>query len=1274
MAIFKSLSILAQTVTRTGGIEIQSPSKPLSAASILKSPARPALNSSTITNVSKLFVKEPQKNVNVIVQRGTSFTTLTNTNLEDLISNATNSNRQAFPPVIKIPNLILPSYRPGPNRNKSINDLIVPTRKLEAYENLTGISQDRPEILLLTPFKPLFQGTSILNKKQNYTTLMTNEGIFVESRIQLMNLQFINMINMLKTLSDSDQDLKENLKIRSFEINSSLNSLHSTSKFLLNLIIKTKHVKDQLDLRNSLYNIDTKKISFEHQINFSTGNNDTNSKFDQLSVGKFISKTFTFVDILESQGFDRKVLENIFTSTKLWMQMLYEYKRIIKNQSDQFLNVKTKKKTDQNSTNIFKDSIKIFNVSTIDPPGLQGIADLAKKQVQDVADVVNITANAFDSIYSQSSFESDESKVALLSNALCKEYSYSRGLLDPSLIELLRNSYQYTVSNGNGGNLNVFDNVLGQFPSNVLSIPLSNLNSLVSLSQVSISQNVAVLPFESKYLDGDSGFVTPGASWYIDQIFQLTNGKFDVKNLDELLSMLKTAYKNYNLVLDRMNINMIENSGTNMGNVMLNPTKFVQRAIDLFSDKQGNTFGYIQDDPMTNVFVMALQSKQLKALLFLFSINQISRSYNSDLRFPNALQELDSSPFTDELVNQIGKLLVSLTRPTSTNLSEAGTSTVSLVAIKKLIRKGTLVSTLINSTMLQVYHEFKHINAINLSGRTVYSGHLDTIMMMVVFDTMITSLAMTTSTRITGRLFQPRIQASHDETFIVHVEKRNVRERASSITNKLQVELGTIQSFSWLILETIRRLSDSLTTFYNFLNSPQAITNMASITTTINNPEQMKFLLSEQQIMLLNSNVDDILAKFKTSQLDMTRTNTQNDEIKILDDVNVPLNVKNVLYETLIQPEFSTKKALNKKILTVGLPLDFSRRLSQKGKISTQATDKLKSKQLDIVKIFVYRIDTLNQDIVFKPQKLLFELSRFPVRNFDTMNDVSRGASIQSIIGSVALRDFGESLDENSSSAVSYYLEGDANSAFNSPSYEFLSLQQKRELARNHVLSYMLEIYIKLLTGISTSDHSFTMDANDEKTIKMFESTFIKLLIEKNTAVVTNGIANTIKQSQISSIGTFFSSNRSTASSRMVGIAGSNKNLTFTAATSLASLPRQGIKPLMNLVKLVSKVSNLKTTISDGVLMSKNIIRPRQFDRVFNVIIDPDDFEINYEATIKTEYGKKSFEQLIKKRIVIPVDSNDQRRRAYKFRENDISQGSASFDKYFVTLGTFDEE
>jgi len=146
-----------------------------------------------------------------------------------------------------------------------------------------------------------------------------------------------------------------------------------------------------------------------------------------------------------------------------------------------------------------------------------------------------------------------------------------------------------------------------------------------------------------------------------------------------------------------------------------------------------------------------------------------------------------------------------------------------------------------------------------------------------------------------------------------------------------------------------------------------------------------------------------------------------------------------------------------KKIISIGIPNGLVNQLIPKSSIEN-----------DIFKIKIYKIDLTRPNIVFQPQEFKFELSRFILRDSSLILQ-NNDSDIKKLFPT---KDLSSLLTDN---IIQYFRPGeryDLVPAFSGEKYSFLSGREKEEIYSNHITSYMLEIYLRIMNGISLDEPS----------------------------------------------------------------------------------------------------------------------------------------------------------------------------------------------------------
>lgn len=1284
--------------------------------------------------------------------------------------------------MIKPTNVITPSYaltmEPGPYDVSRIDPSVFSTKKFGPYEQMTGVSQERPEIIMMTGFLPLFAYDT--NRTQEaieqieangYYPFMTPAGRFIDAQLTARTLRFFNITGMLSDLRKHDQSLDQDFINRQQEFGRTVDALSDTASFLLTLIKNMNRLKEQLDLRDDLYEVDTQATAMTQMVNGITGNtvNSISLESKLASVRKFIPATYTMTDALVSLGFERGTVKSVFSSTKIWLQLMLELKIILQSHSLEFIDVNpASRKNDASAAAILRDGVKRFSLSS----GflVPDMASITNTPVNNLPSVLNVVNQDFQNIYVDAALKSDEIKIAALINLISKEFKYSFGLAQQPTQRILADGFGFNVVSTD--NRKLFDAVLGQVGGEISDVPATETRSMASIAQRQLTNDEVALTFESKYVVGDTGTLTPGSSFFVDHVLRTDGKTFDTSRIDELSSQLRSSYDRFNAVISSLDLlsrgSTVEQENKDFRFTLSNQHDFLNYLLSyLVNVNSGETLDLIKNDSLAAVYSHAQKHNDIKSILFLYTMCRISRSYQVNIPLLNVKLSLDNTTTSDALIEQLlvalrknvdetkvafldrsafvsglnmtvagvaanfGKLVTTPNTPVTINKKGIGIGgiggidvtklavkllapvttpgTMSVDAIRTAMKHGTPLTNFIETTISKVLSTFRAGPGTMTDGKTRFGGHIDTTMMMIVFDLLVTMITKFNSQSIVS--VSPVI-SSGVATFNIVRNSSNHSDSVRDLTMRIDREAALVQKLTYAVLNALKNLAGSLQTFSTYLQSPTSIKKLGDVTAVLPDPTMLQMLFSEQQIMMLASTIYDLRSNLN----DRVLTGTT-DEFLVLDSSNVTPELQSALYGLLGNGEFTLARGFNKRVLTIGIPLGFSKHLQQSVKLNNLKKTSFTNKQNDIVSIVVYKTDLKNPDVVYKPQRFLFELSRFPARGQQSHLSIPTNPTVNDVVNAVPTRDFNQSL-KSGYDTVHGTVGGDpvtegSKVAFADEAYSFLSDAQKAEILRNNVVSYLMETYISLLTGINVGDHHFSII----DTPTLLEPDFVKVLTDSRLQQVVNVVPTVTKAASLKGIsvssmrpGVFFTSTlpATTQSGQQSGTTKAKQAAPPTSPVRDPSLPPlitiqprpavpatiapRHIAGLLTDMSVISGISRTLTPLSSGLLVSKKLLQPKQFDRVFNVIIDPDDFQIDYDQTMKTMFGNQALEQMITNGDVVPEQQNNQIFRrmlvgrnqfgyggnvpvagSTLYRDRDKNPGDMTFEKYFVTIETFDE-
>jgi len=503
-------------------------------------------------------------------------------------------------------------------------------------------------------------------------------------------------------------------------------------------------------------------------------------------------------------------------------------------------------------------------------------------------------------------------------------------------------------------------------------------------------------------------------------------------------------------------------------------------------------------------------------------------------------------------------------------------------------------------------------------------------------------------------------------------QSQNIQEASLSSTGKLRTKLQKEETIISQIVSRIRRtfgLIESVTAdAVDFFaqNSPNA-QGLANLIDSQGGKERIA-LLNEAQFILSRKALSDFNEgqglSLITKNVYKSPSKNKNPETRVyLTKVEVPVFLEGteigtnekILMETILnRPKFKGSRSENLKILTIGIPAGFSNNLSTEIGITEDTPNEIINKQRDVISINVYRRSIEFEDVVFKPRSYIFELSRFVTKSSVNREEVTQSKFFEFLNDrSIEFtKDFGANSTEDYQSRESF---------INNEEYSFLSNAQKKELAINHIESFVLGLYLQLLLGISTDENDYLIN---NELLDGFVSDESRNRFNDLVLTYVQGITQlpiTIQQLKNSS---------PQIKSLLEKIDTFALNASFTEQITPPILPGVAIdqrieltEDLINFVKLFTP----KSLLTGGKIHSLRITSPKIFERIFNLAVDPDDFEIDLEKTFETTSGAKMYGVLEKKKML--TTSNGKVKIKERSKNNTIS-----LDQFFVTISTVEEE
>lgn len=427
------------------------------------------------------------------------------------------------------------------------------------------------------------------------------------------------------------------------------------------------------------------------------------------------------------------------------------------------------------------------------------------------------------------------------------------------------------------------------------------------------------------------------------------------------------------------------------------------------------------------------------------------------------------------------------------------------------------------------------------------------------------------------------------------------RKTLVSNRSKLQDEDIIVKNILHIFSVLNRRLSSAKETVANTFTQAALNNTMRSTGITL---EDLQIVRNPSQVRVSSW----LLDRYDERTADVSnRDETEDSGNGFIATERIPRSQMNAMFAMLNQAKYQYRSQADFKVklLTVGIPAGFSRLLSDRVSRTAINSTNFQDKQFDVIAIDVFKRDARYDDLVFKPQRFLFDLSLFPVRNF--LPPTSTTTNYAQILREALLRDYQSIQDKRLVSVRDIQLDS---------KYSFLTNDQKQKLMKNHTESQLLDLYIRLMTGLRMDEETFT------------GTLYNKLSLQDQDVInLTLRFLKEVKGKDI-------------------------PNIPFDKILTSESVDQE--------TKDTLRLLSYGNVVFQSTFVRRRILDPKLFDRVFNIPVSIDDFAIDVPATIATNSGRETYMKNSIQNQIVKVNGEEFLRPRNR---NDLV-----FEDYFVVV------
>lgn len=469
------------------------------------------------------------------------------------------------------------------------------------------------------------------------------------------------------------------------------------------------------------------------------------------------------------------------------------------------------------------------------------------------------------------------------------------------------------------------------------------------------------------------------------------------------------------------------------------------------------------------------------------------------------------------------------------------------------------------------------------------------------------------------------------------------RNKLDAIRSKLRNESDVVKNILGFFMAVSKNLNKTVATASEFFSATGVNKDIIQDFRSAPDGKERFAALNDMQVAISTA----MLEEFSFGRI--------RQDSPFIDDSFVNESQKNSIFSTFREPKFRDDEGYNLKIISVGLPSGMLDSLEARldkfiiGQDYTSFQDEA-VKEKDVIKINVYMQDLQFDDVVFKPQSFIFELSRFILNSSFKPNEVFT-TSFPAILETIS--------SKNINISTAQVVDEKISKVLNNPLYSFLSETEKRQMFENHLMSDICRMYIKILCGADLSEKLLVINENvsttkaDRENFELFQqllSTHISGIAGRQLTLTDLKNLNP----NINLLLTNIENNEVTT--------GLVNNLDAKIADLSKSANVQLTEDLKSFLRLFSPRSVL---FSVGA-QKRKIVTPKIFERIFHIIVDPDNFEIDRTKTLSTTSGKELWDKTFFADRVLTETVGTVTK--YKLQPRNKRENFSEFLRFFVTI------
>jgi len=553
-------------------------------------------------------------------------------------------------------------------------------------------------------------------------------------------------------------------------------------------------------------------------------------------------------------------------------------------------------------------------------------------------------------------------------------------------------------------------------------------------------------------------------------------------------------------------------------------------------------------DPFAMILRLASTDFELSSALFCYVISRMSLYYDDGTTFVSARDPAQITPLSLAALDALTKRIFQGTGALPPAFDYSFTRNDLAAALQS--RTGLFWS--ISQFFADVLNAFRYVQR---DSKTLYSSVSDLCVLLFFYSIVVIASNQT----VTSVIVSSTLTDVYAMTMIPTRSALTSAQVLSAENSLLELNVS-LHSFLSLVSSAAKSIID-------LLSSQASQQNLQLVKRAAG--DSARYIMTPEQIAIIDSVLTDAISSTKASDKYVT------------DGQFLTQNTAQIVSDVCQNASGS--------VIAVGLPYGF---MSSFGKRVADDQVFVSQPNSDIINVIISKRDMLRSRVIFQPVSYTFDLLRFTVR------DQAKHAMFTPVNSWSLIPTRRHASD--ASSGIEFAAEAAqlGTLAMSGDDYSWLTLRQKRDIAKNHAVSYCLETMLRVTFGLDLDETRWLLLPQATQ----FDTELVNVLFE--TRVLRGATVQAPPARSSSSVAPL-----------VVGAsqAAIQKAPPFPGTSVVLTEKQSNVAAASN--SIIASAGIITSKLTDPLTIAQRVVAARKFDRVFILPIDKRSMKVDTQAS-----------------------------------------------------------